>query len=122
MKKILSVLMMTFVLIGMSACSKDKDLTGTTWTASVTQTEEGVTFTTNFTLKFTTETEGSLTFSAMGFTETQNFTYTYDDGKGTMTNKPTEDEPDMYTINFTVEDDELTVTDDDVTIVFKKQK
>jgi len=114
--------MMTFVLIGMSACSKDKDLTGTTWTASVTQTEEGVTFTTNFTLKFTTETEGSLTFSAMGFTETQNFTYTYDDGKGTMTNKPTEDEPDMYTINFTVEDDELTVTDDDVTIVFKKQK
>lgn len=122
MKKFLYVALMTFVMIGMSACSKDKDLTGTKWVATITETdpEIGIPLTMTMTLSFTSETEGTLTMSAMGFTETENFTYTYDgDGKGTMTGK--DENGAASTIDFTIDDDKLTITEEGETIVFTKQ-
>lgn len=124
MKKFLYVALMTFVMIGMSACSKDTDLVGTKWAGQLTMEEEGMTITADLLLEFTTETAGKLTTSAsfMGqqYSDTQDFTYTYDGkSKGTLTMKY--DDGDEDTTDFTVDGDELTITDDGMTVVFKKK-
>jgi len=115
MKKFIYVAIMTFVMIGMSACSKDTDLTGTKWVCQQTFSEQGFTITMTATLSFTSETEGNIKVVSMGESDTKNFTYTYDgDGNGTMT-------AEGETISFTIEDDQLTVTEDGVSMVFTKQ-
>ena len=119
MKKFIYVALMTFVLIGMGSCSKNKDLTGTKWVASITETDEGETYSFTMTLEFTTKTEGTVSISFFGMSESDPFTYTYDgDGSGTIT---TTDEGESYTVPFTVDGDELTMTDEGQTIVFTKQ-
>lgn len=144
MKKFLYVAIMTFVMIGMSACSKDKDLTGTKWVGQISETEQGVTIKADVTVEFTTETAGKMSvalvmtdelrqmFAALGMTDaeiaemlgmddTVDFTYTYDGkGAGTMTAK--DEDGHESTLNFTIEDDKLTFTEEGHTVVLTKQK
>ena len=144
MKKFLYVAIMTFVMIGMSACSKDKDLTGTKWVGQISETEEGITITADVTVEFTTETAGKMSvdlvmtdelrqmFAALGMSDaeiaemlgmddTVDFTYTYDGkGAGTMTAK--DEDGEESTLNFTIEDDKLTFTEEGHTVVLTKQK
>ena len=145
MKKFLYVALMTFVMIGMSACSKDKDLTGTKWVGQFSETDSGITMTADVTIEFTTETAGKMSvvfvmtdelrafFAALGMTDeeiaemmsaensTVDFTYTYDgEGKGTMTS--TDEDGETSSIDFTVDDDKLTITEDGHSIVLTKQK
>lgn len=144
MKKFLYVAIMTFVMIGMSACSKDKDLTGTKWVGQISETEEGITITADVTVEFTTETAGKMSvalvmtdelrqmFAALGLSDaeiaemlgmddTVDFTYTYDGkGAGTMTAK--DEDGHESTLNFTIEDDKLTFTEEGHTVVLTKQK
>ena len=125
MKKLFYVAIMTFVMIGFSSCSKDK-LEGTTWKASFSETVEGMPFSIDFTLAFTTDKEGTLSVSGMGFTESEKFTYTFDGENGTLTGvTPDEDTGELMTVPFSVDGDELTIKDFDEdfgTLVFKKQK
>lgn len=123
MKKFLFVALMTFVMIGMSACSKEDDLVGTKWDGQLTMNEEGMTLTADLLLEFNTETEGQLTTSAsmMGqtFSDVQDFTYTYDGkGKGVLTMT---DEGETDNTDFTVDGKELTISSDGITVVFKKR-
>lgn len=144
MKKFLYVALMTFVMIGMSACSKDDDvLTGTKWAGQITETENGLTITADVAVEFTTETAGKMSVAmvmtdelrqmliAFGMTEeeiaemaeveTEDFTYTYDgESKGTITIKD-EDGPDSI-VNFTVDGDTLTLTEEGHNVVLTKQK
>ena len=144
MKKFLYVALMTFVMIGMSACSKDKDLTGTKWVGQISETEDGITITADVTVEFTTETAGKMSldlvmtdelrqmFAALGMTDAEiaemigmdgsvDFTYTYDGkGAGTMTAK--DEDGHESTINFTIDDDKLTFTEEGQTVVLTKQK
>lgn len=145
MKRFLYVALMTFVMIGMSACSKDKDLTGTKWVGQFSETDSGITMTADVTIEFTTETAGKMSvvfvmtdelrafFAALGMTDeeiaemmsaensTVDFTYTYDgEGKGTMTS--TDEDGETSSIDFTVDDDKLTITEDGHSIVLTKQK
>lgn len=144
MKKFLYVAIMTFVMIGMSACSKDKDLTGTKWVGQISETEEGITITADVTVEFTTETAGKMSvdlvmtgelrqmFAALGMSDaeiaemlgmddTVDFTYTYDGkGAGTMTAK--DEDGEESTLNFTIEDDKMTFTEEGHTVVLTKQK
>jgi len=145
MKKILYFALMTFVMIGVSACSKDKDLTGTKWVGQFSETDSGITMTADVTIEFTTETAGKMSvvfvmtdelrafFAALGMTDeeiaemmsaensTVDFTYTYDgEGKGTMTS--TDEDGETSSIDFTVDDDKLTITEDGHSVVLTKQK
>lgn len=144
MKKFLYVAIMTFVMIGMSACSKDKDLTGTKWVGQISETEQGVTIKADVTVEFTTETAGKMSvalvmtdelrqmFAALGMSDAEiaemlgmndavDFTYTYDGkGAGTMTAK--DEDGHESTVNFTIEDDKMTFSEDGHTVVLTKQK
>lgn len=145
MKKILYFALMTFVMIGVSACSKDKDLTGSKWVGQVTETDNGLTMTVDVTVEFTTETAGKMTvmfvmtdelrelFAALGMTDeeiaemmnadnsTVDFTYTYDgEGKGTMSSTDEDDE--TTSIDFTIDDDKMTITEEGYSVVLTKQK
>ena len=121
MKKFIFVALMSFVLIGMTACSKDKDLTGTKWAASIVETEEGYTITVDMLLSFNSETAGTLSATALGYTYSQDFTYTYDGkGEGTLTAKDPESGIET-TEPFTIEGDKLTVKEATGDIVFTKQ-
>ena len=144
MKKFLYVAIMTFVMIGMSACSKDKDLTGTKWVGQISETEQGVTIKADVTVEFTTETAGKMSvalvmtdelrqmFAALGMSDAEiaemlgmddavDFTYTYDGkGAGTMTAK--DEDGHESTVNFTIEDDKMTFSEDGYTVVLTKQK
>jgi len=145
MKNILYFALMTFVMIGVSACSKDKDLTGTKWVGQFSETDSGITMTADVTIEFTTETAGKMSvvfvmtdelrafFAALGMTDeeiaemmsaensTVDFTYTYDgEGKGTMTS--TDEDGETSSIDFTVDDDKLTITEDGHSVVLTKQK
>lgn len=117
MKKFIFVALMSFVLIGMTACSKDKDLTGTKWAASIVETD----ITVDMLLSFNSETAGTLSATALGYTYSQDFTYTYDGkGEGTLTAK----DPDSgieTTEPFTIDGDKLTVKEATGDIVFTKQ-
>lgn len=145
MKKILYFALMTFVMIGVSACSKDKDLTGTKWVGQFTETDNGLTMTADVTVEFTTETAGKMTvmfvmtdelrelFAALGMTDeeiaemmnadnsTVDFTYTYDgEGKGTMSS--TDEDGETTSIDFTIDDDKMTITEEGYSVVLTKQK
>lgn len=121
MKKFIFAALMTFVMIGMSACSKDK-LEGTTWKATITETEDDFTFSMDLTIAFTSDNEGTMTMSAMGYTESEKFTYTFDGEKGVMTGvTPDPETGKLESTDFTVEGDELTITEEGETVVFKKQ-
>lgn len=145
MKKILYFALMTFVMIGVSACSKDKDLTGSKWVGQVTETDNGLTMTVDVTVEFTTETAGKMTvmfvmtdelrelFAALGMTDeeiaemknadnsTVDFTYTYDgEGKGTMSS--TDEDGETTSIDFTIDDDKMTITEEGYSVVLTKQK
>jgi hypothetical protein len=137
MKKILSVLMMTFVLIGMSSCSKDKDLSGTSWkghmheSKTVTMYDETVVYTldADVLITFTSEEAGTVkttgTYSMDDMTlpvnQTNGFTYTYDGkGEGTMTAKDPDTGVDV-TSRFTIDGDVLTLYDGDEKLELKKQ-
>ncbi len=125
MKKYLFVALMTFVMIGMTSCGKEKDLTGTKWSGTVTDVDEesGVQMTTAIDIEFTTVTDGKITESLVGvatFTHTMPFTYTYDanNGKGTMSvinseKKKTE----VVEIPFTVDGNTLTAIGKDGTVI-----
>lgn len=126
MKKFLFVALMTFVMVGFSSCKKDS-LSGTKWTASYSETDEEFgTISLDLTLEFTTEEDGTLTISMLGYSESQPFTYTFDGKEGTMTAK--DEEGEISSIPFTVDGDKLTMTDKDedtgepITIVFTKAK
>ena len=145
MKNILYFALITFVMIGVSACSKDKDLTGSKWVGQVTETENGLTMTVDVTVEFTTETAGKMTvmfvmtdelrelFAALGMTDeeiaemmnadnsTVDFTYTYDgEGKGTMSS--TDEDGETTSIDFTIDDDKMTITEEGHSVVLTKQK
>ena len=132
MKNILYFALMTFVMIGVSACSKDKDLTGTKWVGQFTETDNGLTMTADVTVEFTTETAGKMSVVFVMTDEeiaemmdaensTVDFTYTYDgEGKGTMTS--TDEDGETSSIDFTVDDDKLTITEDGHSVVLTKQK
>lgn len=122
MKKLIFATLMTFIMVGFVSCSKDK-LEGTTWKATITETEDDFTLTMDLTIAFTSDKEGTLTMSSLGFTETENFTYTFDGEKGVMTGvTPDEDTGELLSIEFTVDGDELSITEEGETVVFKKQK
>lgn len=145
MKNILYFALITFVMIGVSACSKDKDLTGSKWVGQVTETDNGLTMTVDVTVEFTTETAGKMTvmfvmtdelrelFAALGMTDeeiaemmnadnsTVDFTYTYDgEGKGTMSS--TDEDGETTSIDFTIDDDKMTITEEGYSVVLTKQK
>ena len=145
MKNILYFALITFVMIGVSACSKDKDLTGSKWVGQVTETDNGLTMTVDVTVEFTTETAGKMTvmfvmtdelrelFAALGMTDeeiaemmnadnsTVDFTYTYDgEGKGTMSS--TDEDGETTSIDFTIDDDKMTITEEGHSVVLTKQK
>ena len=134
MKKFFYLAMMAFVALGITACGDDKNetpsgtnaLKGTEWVyaESEDETEDGVTYTLNLTatLKFTTVSNGSLDIymdvvvggqSMYNTSDVQEFTYTYDgNGHGTMTNVDEEDGT-TSTIPFTINGNELTISDID---------
>lgn len=57
----------------------------------------------------------------LGMDDTVDFTYTYDGkGAGTMTAK--DEDGHESTLNFTIEDDKMTFTEDGQTVVLTKQK
>lgn len=121
MKKYLFLALMTFVMVGFVSCSKDK-LEGTTWKATISETEDDYTFTMDLTIAFTSDKEGTMTMSAMGFTESEQFTYTFDGEKGVMTDvTPDPETGKLESTDFTVDGDELTITEEGQTVVFKKQ-
>lgn len=145
MRNILYFALITFVMIGVSACSKDKDLTGSKWVGQVTETDNGLTMTVDVTVEFTTETAGKMTvmfvmtdelrelFAALGMTDeeiaemknadnsTVDFTYTYDgEGKGTMSS--TDEDGETTSIDFTIDDDKMTITEEGYSVVLTKQK
>lgn len=55
MKKFLYVALMTFVMIGMSACSKDKDLIGTKCYGQISREEFNTTISADVTVEFTSD-------------------------------------------------------------------
>jgi len=118
MKKLLLVAFVAVFAFATTSCSKEKELKGTTWTASQSESYsyEGLTVDVvmNYVMNFADETNGSLTISgtesAMGITrnfgpETANFTYTFDGTKGTLTAQG-------ETIEFTYDKDKNTITID----------
>lgn len=142
MKKLLAVALVAVMSVFAVSCGKDKDLSGTTWINSTTETmtEQGMTATITAdaklifidTEKGKTETHVVMTIDGMGElmndTQTMNFTYTFDGEKGTITNEATPTMP-ATTGEFTlVDDDHIKVVDTDpetgkaYEVVFTKQK
>lgn len=137
MKRIIFAALMAFVMIGMSACSKDKDLSGTTWKGhlqeneTMTMGDETITYAINadFVINFTTETEGTTTITGtmsmdemtLPVNETTGFTYTYDGkGEGTISVKDAES-GEVTTERFTIDGNVLTLYEGEQTMTFNKQ-
>lgn len=142
MKKFLFLAFVSTAMLLTSSCSKDVDLTGTTWNYNETTTEtyEGIsmTNTVNADMEFTSETAGSMavvdsvtfmTFMGQS-SEVENtnypFTYTFDgESAGTLTATITDEDGETETsaVNFTydAEAETITVVDEDVTMVFHKK-
>ena len=137
MKKILYFALMTFVMIGMSSCSKDKDLSGTSWkghlnsSTTMSMYGETVVYAVNadVTVTFTTEEAGttktvgtvSMDDMTLPLNQTSGFTYTYDGkGEGTMTMKDQDSGADVTT-RFTIDGKELTMYEGEEVFVLKKQ-
>ena len=137
MKKFLFVALMTFVMIGMSSCSKDKDLSGTSWKGhlnnrtTMTMYDETIVYAVDadVTVTFTSEEAGTIktvgTVSMDDMTvpmnQTSGFSYTYDGkGEGTMTVKDQDSGADVTT-RFTIDGNELTMYEGEETFVLKKQ-
>ncbi len=138
MKKFLILAFVSAAMLLNTSCKKEVELTGTTWTASYSETmeEEGITGTiiATITLAFKTETAGEMltaaTISALGQTfdtgtETSQFTYTFDgESAGTLTAVIDEQTGETDTINFTYNKDDKTITisentaDSNMTLVF----
>lgn len=132
MKKFLSMAFVAVAMLGFTACGDDDEggatpnaLTGTEWVYSETdtETEEGVTYamTLNANLKFLTATNGTLDLNvsttvngqpAGSYSDNTAFTYTYDNGRGTMTAIDEETGETMST-SFTVNGNKLTMIDVD---------
>ena len=137
MKKFLFAAIMTFVMIGMSACSKDKDLSGTSWKGHMHESQTIVYYDGPVTvmidadmiLTFTTEdagnvkTSGTMTMDGMSLpvSETSGFNYTYDGkGEGTMTTRDSETGQDIA-IRFTIDGNTLTMYEGNDTFELQKQ-
>ncbi|MBQ3949168.1 MAG: hypothetical protein II661_01715 [Bacteroidales bacterium] len=137
MKKFLFVALMTFVMIGMSSCSKDKDLSGTSWKGhlnsrtTMTMYDETIVYAVDadVTLTFTSEEAGttktvgtvSMDDMTLPLNQTSGFSYTYDGkGEGTMTVKDQDSGADVTT-RFTIDGNELTMYEGEETFVLKKQ-
>ena len=137
MKKFLFVALMTFVMIGMSSCSKDKDLSGTSWKGhlnsrtTMTMYDETIVYAVDadVTVTFTTEEAGttktvgtvSMDEMTLPMNQTSGFSYTYDGkGEGTMTVKDQDSGADVTT-RFTIDGNELTMYEGEETVVLKKQ-
>ena len=127
MKKVFYTLLMAVVMIGLSSCSNNMDLTGTEWEGveSIDLGEDGdepFVLEITSTLKFTSATEGEWNISMMGENERESFTYTCDrDGNGTLTGEEIEDEAQLQT-NFVVKGDKLTIVEEDGSYEFTKKK
>ena len=126
MKKIFSFALAAMMMLTFVACGDDdkesgtpSSLKGTEWVYSESgpMEIEGMTVDVNMTmtLNFKTETAGQLvvtgTITYMGQTypiddETEDYTYTYSNGRGTMTS-------DGATVEFTVDGNKLTMKDVD---------
>ncbi len=137
MKKFLFVALMTFVMIGMSSCSKDKDLSGTSWKGhlnsrtTMTMYDETIVYAVDadVTVTFTSEEAGttktvgtvSMDDMTLPLNQTSGFSYTYDGkGEGTMTAKDQDSGADVTT-RFTIDGNELTMYEGEETFVLKKQ-
>lgn len=137
MKKFLFVALMTFVMIGMSSCSKDKDLSGTSWKGhlnsrtTMTMYDETIVYAVDadVTVTFTSEEAGttktvgtvSMDDMTLPLNQTSGFSYTYDGkGEGTMTVKDQDSGADVTT-RFTIDGNELTMYEGEETVVLKKQ-
>ncbi len=137
MKKFLFVALMTFVMIGMSSCSKDKDLSGTSWKGhlnsrtTMTMYDETIVYAVDadVTVTFTSEEAGttktvgtvSMDEMTLPMNQTSGFSYTYDGkGEGTMTVKDQDSGADVTT-RFTIDGNELTMYEGEETFVLKKQ-
>lgn len=137
MKKFLFVALMTFVMIGMSSCSKDKDLSGTSWKGhlnsrtTMTMYDETIVYAVDadVTVTFTSEEAGttktvgtvSMDEMTLPLNQTSGFSYTYDGkGEGTMTVKDQDSGADVTT-RFTIDGNELTMYEGEETFVLKKQ-
>ncbi len=137
MKKFLFVALMTFVMIGMSSCSKDKDLSGTSWKGhlnsrtTMTMYDETIVYAVDadVTVTFTSEEAGttktvgtvSMDDMTLPLNQTSGFSYTYDGkGEGTMTVKDQDSGADVTT-RFTIDGNELTMYEGEETFVLKKQ-
>ena len=137
MKKFIFAALMTFVMIGMSSCSKDKDLSGTSWKGhlnsrtTMTMYDETIVYAVDadVTVTFTSEEAGttktvgtvSMDDMTLPLNQTSGFSYTYDGkGEGTMTVKDQDSGADVTT-RFTIDGNELTMYEGEETYVLKKQ-
>lgn len=137
MKKFIFAALMTFVMIGMSSCSKDKDLSGTSWKGhlnsrtTMTMYDETIVYAVDadVTVTFTSEEAGtiktvgtvSMDEMTLPMNQTSGFSYTYDGkGEGTMTVKDQDSGADVTT-RFTIDGNELTMYEGEETVVLKKQ-
>ena len=112
---------MTFVMIGMSACSGNMDLSGTSWGGSTSvPIDEENSLEVYTTITFSSATEGSMSFSAFGESTDQAFTYTCDSkGKGVISGTDEDDGQPMES-NFEVNGDKLTIVEDGQRYEFDK--
>lgn len=125
-----------------SSCSKELDLKGTTWTGTYSSTEVdaewgSMSITTNNTLNFTTEKDGTMemigkvTLSNEGETETfpvkTIYKFTYSVNENTVKMTGTYSDVDGYTEKMDVlavandKHNELTITVEGTKLVFKKK-
>ena len=119
MKK-LSLVIVTLVAFScmmLTSCKKDK-LDGTTWTATESATEEGVTVTSTVTLAFE-DGEFDITVSVMSFSMKQHGTYTYVDPKVTLTATV---DGQTSSMEGTVNGDKMTLSMDGESYTLTKQK
>lgn len=120
MKKLLLVAFVACMTVFATSCSKEKELAGTTWTYTISETETGeiegmpmeITVNGTVTLQFVDQSNGKLTMEMsliMGGmnlgsqSETQEFTYTFDGTNGTMT-------AEGVSQNFTYNKEDNTIT------------
>lgn len=127
MKKIFFAVLMTFVMIGLSSCSRKMELSGTTWVGNHSMQfddvdmDEPVELEFTSTIKFTSSKDGVIQFEIFGQTEDQPFTYTCDgDGNGVI-NGVDEDDGSTMESSFSIKDDKLTIVEDGESFEFVKQ-
>lgn len=123
MKKVLYALLMTIVMVGMSACSNKMDLSGTTWsgTQSIAIPDDDEGLDVNTVITFSNATDGNMRFTIFGESVDQAFTYVCDKkGNGTIYGTDEEDGSKMES-EFVVEGDKLTIVEDGDRYEFTKQ-